>query len=138
MKKYLIAPLLAAVLLVIVSCGSTLASRIESFVDKTEKNAPTYDEADWEKSEEKFSKLINEYQEKRDKLSREDCKRINRAIGKYTSLALKSGVDEMASGLEDLLESVPDVLDNLLESADGFLDGLGDFIDDNVDETIGD
>ena len=60
-----------------------------------------------------------------DKLSGEDKKEINAAIGKYTATALKCGVADGLKQINALLKKVPSAIDTAAEGAKGFFEELG-------------
>ena len=60
-----------------------------------------------------------------DKLSNEDKKEINAAIGKYTATALKCGVADGLKQINALLKQVPSAIDTAAEGVKGFLEELG-------------
>ncbi len=79
----------------------------------------------WEKANAQFEKLVNQYVDKYDKLSNEDKKEINAAIGKYTATALKCGVADGLKQINALLKKVPSAIDTAAEGAKGFFEELG-------------
>ena len=81
--------------------------------------------AQWEKANAQFEKLVNQYVDKYDTLSKEDRKEINAAIGKYTATALKCGVADGLKQINALLKKVPSAIDTAAEGAKGFFEELG-------------
>ena len=84
-----------------------------------------YTPAQWEKANAQFEALVNQYVDKYDKLSNEDKKEINAAIGKYTATALKCGVADGLKQINALLKKVPSAIDTAAEGAKGFFEELG-------------
>ena len=78
-----------------------------------------------EKANAQFEELVQQYVDRYDKLSNEDKKQINVAIGKYTATALKCGVADGVKQIEALLKQIPSALDTALEGAKGFFEELG-------------
>ena len=118
MKKLFLFMALAAAALVALSCTSLLPTRIEKFVDKVEKNASSYTEADWEKVSDQFSNLMEQYEKTQDKLSQEDRSRIDKAIGRYHAIVLKSGINNVINDFSNAVKGA-------LKGVGGFFEGLG-------------
>ena len=114
---------LFAAAIIAISCTSTLPTRFERFVDRVEKNAASYDEDDWQKVSDQFTKLTYQYEKVQDRLSKEDCKRINKAIGRYRVLVIKSGVKNAINSFKKAMEELPSTLQ-------GIIDGVGSFLDE--------
>lgn len=109
--------------LIAVSCTSMLPVRFEQFVDKVEKNGSSYSEKEWQETSAKFEKLMNEYNQAYDKLSTDDQERINKAIGRYHAVVIKSGVNSVISSFDKIVSSVS-------SKVKGFLDGVGSFLNE--------
>ena len=88
---------LAAVLMT--ACAFSLPGKFTQLADKVAAKGADFTPAQWEKANAQFEKLVNQYVDKYDTLSKEDKKEINAAIGKYTATALKCGV---ADGLKQI------------------------------------
>lgn len=118
MKKLLFVAILAVAVLVVLSIGKKpLTERFENLVEATEEQMDKFTEQDWEKQNAKFSELVKEYKSKIENIDKEDRAEIDKAIGKYHALALKSGINEIA-------ESATTIFDNITSTVDGFVDGL--------------
>lgn len=118
MKKLFLFMALAAVALLALSCTSMLPDRIEKFVDKVEKNASSYTEEDWEKVSDQFSNLMDQYKQVKDKLSKEDQKRVDKAVGRYRAIVIKSGI-------KNVVDDFSSAVKGALEGVGGFFEGLG-------------
>lgn len=118
MKQFFMFMALAAAALVFISCTSLLPARIENFVDKVEKNAPSYSEEDWDKVSDQFTKLMDRYEKVYNKLSKEDRARIDKAVGRYHAIVLKSGVNNIVNSFDKAVQGV-------LKGVGGFFEGLG-------------
>ncbi len=118
MKQFFMFMALAVGALVFISCTSLLPARIEKFVDKVEKNAPSYSEADWDKVSDQFTKLMDQYEKSYDKLTKEDRARIDKAVGRYRAIVLKSGVKNIINSFDKAVKGV-------LGGVGGFFEGLG-------------
>lgn len=101
--------------LFLTSCKSTLPLRFESFANSVEKRCDSFSEDDWNKANDKFSKLMNEYKENRSSYNSEQKKRINAAIQKYATVAAKSGIKSVA-------ETVNEVMSSVISFVKGFVD----------------
>lgn len=120
--SYIIA--LAALTLILCSWTTLLVKRFEHFVDKVEKNAATYTEEDWEKANESFSNLMKEYDEDYDKCSEEQHDRIDKCIGRYHALVVKSGADDTLKELNEVLSKVSVKVRSILMGLGSFLQNL--------------
>ena len=120
--SYIIA--LAALTLILCSWTTLLVKRFEHFVDKVEKNAATYTEEDWEKANESFSDLMKEYDEDYDKCSEEQYDRIDKCIGRYHALVVKSGADDTLKELNEVLSKVSVKVRSILMGLGSFLQNL--------------
>lgn len=117
---------LAALTLILCSWTTLLVKRFEHFVDKVEKNAATYTEEDWEKANESFSDLMKEYDEDYDKCSEEQHDRIDKCIGRYHALVVKSGADDTLKELNEVLSKVSVKVRSILMGLGSFLQNLKD------------
>ena len=124
MKKMLILLALAALLFGILSCTTTLPLRFERFVDNVEKNAPKYTEKEWEKVSKKFETLMTEYDKAYDNLSQDKRERIDKAIGRYHALVLKSGFNQIKDAFNKAMNELESGLGELMKGLGSFLDEL--------------
>ena len=123
MKKIVFVLTFAVVALLVSSCASVLPARFESFVDKVEKNASSYSEDDWQAVSDQFEKLVQQYDKSYDKLKPSERERIDKAIGRYRAILVKSGIN-------NLLDSFDDVVSGLSSKVRGFIDGIGSFLEE--------
>ena len=126
MKKFFVfTALIALAMLIVSSCDmfSKLSTRFEHFVDRVEKKADNCSASQWQEFNEDFSKLMDEYHEKYNDLSRDEITKINKQIGRYTGLALKHGAN-----------SFMDAFKNGLSGLGALLGGLGDDEDDDIED----
>ena len=79
----------------------------------------------WDKCNQQFEALIQEYSDKYDSFDSAQKKEINKAIARYSKAAVLSGISGAADTVSRVLEEIPGVLDGLLEGVGGFLEGLG-------------
>lgn len=120
MKKITLFLMMAALVLLAVSCKETLPKRFDSFVNKVEKNCASYSEEDWNKANDQFSKLVDEFNENKNSYSQEEQNQINDDIAKYLGLVAKSGINTAIDAVNGLINQIP-----------SFLEGLGLFNKDN-------
>ena len=114
---------LAAVLMT--ACAFSLPGKFTQLADKVAAKGADFTPAQWEKANAQFEKLVNQYVDKYDTLSKEDKKEINAAIGKYTATALKCGAANGLKQIDELLKQVPAAIDTATEGVKGFLEELG-------------
>ena len=118
MRRFFLFIALAVAATIAISCTSMLADRFEMFVDRVEKDAPSYDEEDWQKVSEQFDELMDQYEEVKDKLSNEDQKRIDKAITRYSKVILKSGA-------KNIIKNFDDAVKGIVKGIGSFFDSLG-------------
>ena len=111
-------------LLCLTACTSTLPKKFTRLADKVESQSTSLTEAQWEKYNAQFEKLITEYSENYDSFTRAQRKEINNAIGRYSKAVIRSGVQSATEIMNDILEELPGTINSLLEGARDFLDGL--------------
>ena len=111
--------------LIAASCTSKLPARFEQFVDKVEKNGPSFSEKEWQETSVKFEKLMNEYNQSYDKLSDNDQERINKAIGRYHAVVIKSGVNSVINSFDKIVSGVSSKVKGFLEGVGSFFNELG-------------
>ena len=116
---------LAIAALLMTACAFSLPGKFTELADKVAAKGADYTPAQWEKTNAQFEKLVQQYVDKYDKLSNDDKKEINAAIGKYTATALKCGVTDGLKQINALLKQVPSAVDTALEGAKGFFEELG-------------
>ena len=116
---------LALAALLMTSCAFSLPGKFTQLADKVAAKGADFTPKQWENANAQFEKLIQQYVDKYDKLSNEDKKEINAAIGKYTATALKCGVSEGLKQINALLKTIPSAIDTAAEGAKGFFEELG-------------
>ena len=116
---------LAIAALLMTACAFSLPGKFTELADKVADKGADYSPKQWEKANAQFEELVQQYVDKYEKLSNEDKKEINAAIGKYTATALKCGVADGLKQINALLNQVPSVIDSAAEGAKGFLEELG-------------
>jgi len=116
---------LAVATLLVAACAFSLPGKFTQLADKVAAKGADYTPKQWEKSNAQFEKLVQQYIDKYDKLSNDDKKEINAAIGKYTATALKCGAANGLKQIDELLKQVPAAIDTATEGVKGFLEELG-------------
>ena len=116
---------LAVATLLVAACAFSLPGKFTQLADKVTAKGADYTPQQWEKSNAQFEKLVQQYIDKYDKLSNDDKKEINAAIGKYTATALKCGAANGLKQVDELLKKVPSAIDTAAEGVKGFLEELG-------------
>lgn len=124
MKKIVLVLAFVAFLAGLTSCKSMLPARFEHFVDKVEKEAPNYTEKDWDKASKKFESLVAQYEKAYENLSKEDRKRINKAIGQYQALVIKYGFSNALDSFTSVMKDLQSKIGELIKGAGSFLDEL--------------
>ena len=122
MKKIIF---LAIAALLMTACAFSLPGKFTQLADKAAAKGADWSPKQWENANAQFEKLVQQYVDKYEKLSNEDKKEINAAIGKYTATALKCGVADGLKQINALLKQVPSSIDSAVEGAKGFLEELG-------------
>lgn len=113
---------LVAVALLAAACNmfASLPDRMDAFVDSVEKNAANYTQDDWNKANEQYQAFCQEFQEKKDSLTGDEVKQFRSAMGRYASIAVKSGIDSVVSSVEEIGNSIS----GAFEEVGSFLEGL--------------
>jgi len=123
---------LVAVALLAAACNmfASLPDRMDAFVDSVEKNAANYTQEDWNKANEQYQAFCQEFQKKKDSLTGDEVKQFRAAMGRYASIAVKSGIDSVVSSVEEIGMSIS----GAFEEVGSFLEGLFSGQDDNNKE----
>ena len=100
-----------------------LPLRFERFVDKVEKNADSFTKEEWQSASDQFDKLMADYEKSYDKLSDQDKERIDKAIGRYHALVVKSGINSV-------IESFNEAVSDLSSTIKGIVKGIGSFFEE--------
>lgn len=122
MKKIVIILLMASIL---ASCTSALPGKFTRLADKVEAKGANFSEAQWEKTNETFEKLVDQYIDNYSSFKPSEKKEISKAIARYSAAAVKAGVQNASLEVNDILEDLPESIDGFMEGAKGFLEGLG-------------
>ena len=116
---------LAIAALLMTACAFSLPGKFTQLADKVAAKGADYSPKQWEKANAQFEKLVQQYVDKYDKLSKEDRKEINAAIGKYLATALKCGLSDGLKQINNILNSIPSAVNSAAEGTKSFLEELG-------------
>ncbi len=117
MKQFRIILFAAVASLVLASCaGKPIEDKFDSFVNKVESKCDSYTQADWDKVIKEYDALIQEYQQNIDSYTQEQKAAVNKAIGKYTGILLKAGVNQAGKAVQDAIDSASSFIKGVSES----------------------
>ena len=122
MKRFFAFFLMTAVaVLMVASCKETLPKRFDNFVSQVEKKCDSFSEADWNKANTQFEKLVDEFKQNKDTYTAEEQKQIRSDITKYVGLVAKSGINTVINAVNSVVDQIP----SLLEGIGNFLKDMG-------------
>lgn len=116
--KHILAIIAISSFMLLCSCSSPLSSRMNEYVTEVEASCQNWTEEDWERSQSKYEKLLEEYQTNYDSYSQEERDAINKAIGRYTGLLVRQGIEETGKLLKDFGERLPSLLEGFMSAFD--------------------
>ena len=123
--RMIVKTLLAALAATLLATGCDqivpLPTRMDAFVNSVERNAAEYSQEDWETANAKFTRLCDEFKEKKDSLTGEQIKQFRAAVRKYNTIVLQSGIDSINSAFGEIGKGIS----GAIEDIGSFLDGLG-------------
>ena len=105
-----------AAITIMVSWGKPLSTRMNEFVDNVEKNYINWSQEDWDRSEEKYSKFIEEYKQNYDSYSLDEKAAINKEIGRYKGILVKQGLEGAGQKIKDFGERVPSLIEGFMSA----------------------
>lgn len=105
-------------ILLITGCNTPLSNRIDNYVNDVEANCNNWTEDDWERSQSEYEKLLEEYQTNYDSYSQEERDAINKAIGRYSGLLVRQGIEETGRFLKNFGERLPSLLEGFMSAFD--------------------
>jgi|LakMenE01Jun11ns_1017448.scaffolds.fasta_scaffold9655272_2 hypothetical protein len=89
-------------------------NNLESLITDIEKNNSNYTEQDWETKNKEFDIILSkEYLPIKDKLNEEQRLEINRLIGKYEAIKIKSGINRFKGILKDGFQQLESIITEL-------------------------
>ena len=107
MKRILI---LAGIVMLLSACMLSLTSKFDRLADKVEADGTKMSLEQWEKCNQQFQALVDEYIDNYSSLDSSEKKQINKAIGRYSKAAVKSGISgvaDVAGRMSPYQSSVP-------------------------------
>ena len=105
-----------ATIMILVSWGKPLSTRMNEYVENVEKNYKNWTKEDWERSGEKYAKLLEEYKQNYDSYTLEEKATINRAIGRYNGILLKQGLEGAGQKIKDFGERLPSLIEGFISA----------------------
>ncbi|UQD57223.1 DUF6565 domain-containing protein [Flavobacterium sp. K5-23] len=79
-------------------------SKLDTFIIETNHNYKNFTKKDWNEVDSLYNNLQADYKEIRPELSDEESTRINKLLGKYQAIRLKSEVNNIKSDLNDMMQ----------------------------------
>ena len=104
--------------LLITACNTPLSNRIDNYVNEVENNCSNWTDEDWELSQSEYEKLLEEYETNYDSYSQEERDAIDKAIGRYSGLLVRRGIEETGKLLKDFGERLPSLIDGFMSAFD--------------------
>lgn len=105
-----------AAITMLVAWGKPLSTRMNDYVDTVEKNYKSWTKEDWNRSEEKYTKLLEEYKQNYDSYSQDEKAAINKAIGRYNGILLKQGLEGAGQKIKDFGERLPSLIEGFVSA----------------------
>ena len=103
-----------AAITILVSWGKPLTTRMSDYVNSVEKNCQEWTKEDWEQSEEKYMKLLEEYKQNYDSYTTEEKASINKSIGKYHGLLIKYEIEGAGQKVKKFTERIPSLIEGFV------------------------
>ena len=103
------------------SCSTMLPARFETFANSVENNSDSYTLRKWERKNDKFKSLCNEYKSNFTRYSAADRRKIHSAMATYVKAASKSGIVTVTDAVSDIAGEVS----SLIDEAKTFFSNLG-------------
>ena len=105
-----------AAITILVSWGKPLSTRMNDFVDNVENNYKNWTAEDWDRSEEKYMKFIEEYKQNSESYTPDELAAINREIGRYNGLRMKVGLEGAGEKIKDFGERLPHLIEGFMSA----------------------
>jgi hypothetical protein len=91
---------------------------IESMVIKAKNDAGNLTEKDWEVADQKMEKFKEDFEIKKDKLSKKERDNANELIGKYYAIRIKGFGNELKETIDDFGKQMEGVMKELSDSTE--------------------
>lgn len=108
-----------AAITILVSWSEPLSTRMSYYVDSVEMNCENWTKKDWDQSQEKYAKLIEEYRQNYDSYTTEEKAAINKSIGKYHGLLIKYEIEGAGQKIKKFTERIPSLLEGFVSAFEG-------------------
>ena len=95
--------------------SNRLVEKFDKFVSEVEANYETYDEADWEKANEKHAEFKAEFNKKYDSMNDEEREAMNKCFGRYDVVVAKVKVKEAATTAKRFLKDAGDYVGGVVQ-----------------------
>lgn len=99
--------------------ATTSTYKLNKYVDEIESNCGSYTEQDWEEAAQKAEELIEDIQANYDNMTPEEREAAMKAIGRYTGIATKQGIQEISKGIQKALEGIPALIEGFSSAFGG-------------------
>lgn len=126
MKKVL--TIVALVMLGIAAAGCSVPARLNSFVNRTERQAYRYSLRDWHRSLDRYEHLVTQYIHNYTTYTTGQKRMAMRAIGRYHAMLVQAGVRESAGFVYELREYAGALRDIFSRDEWAFIDFLRDVL----------
>jgi hypothetical protein len=106
---------------ILVSCNSNKVkyqNDIESVINKADKRPEKMTQNDWELADQKMEKFKEDFEMKKDQMTREERDKANELIGKYTAVKLKGFGNELKETISDFGKQMEGVIKELSDSTE--------------------
>lgn len=114
MRRITKALIAIAAVTILVSWGKPLSTRMNAFVNDVEKNCKNWTAEDWDRSEERYASLLEEYKKNYDSYSSEEKAAINKEIGRYNGILVKYGLEGAGQKIKDFGERLPSLIEGFM------------------------
>jgi predicted nucleic acid-binding Zn-ribbon protein len=79
-------------------------STLDTFVIETNNNYKDFTNKDWNEADSLYSNFQDDYSGIRSELSNEESTRINKLLGRYQAIRIKSQVNNLKSDMDDMMQ----------------------------------
>jgi hypothetical protein len=106
---------------ILVSCNANKVkyqNDIESIINKADKSPEKMSQNDWELAYQKMEKFKEDFELKKDQMTREERDKANELMGKYTAVRLKGFGNELKETISDFGKQMEGVMKELSDSTE--------------------
>lgn len=94
------------------SCASMLPARFDSLATNVEKHGDNYTLRQWERKNDKFKGLCQEYKENFPKYTRTQRSRIHNSMATYVKSAAKTGAITVADAVSEISNQITEMVED--------------------------